>query len=67
MLRISSLITLVTLSLAGAASAGSPCIAFDISWNLLAFGFNGKDYNAGPQNTWASGKLQAAHTASADC
>ncbi|KAG5724835.1 hypothetical protein E4T56_gene12610 [Termitomyces sp. T112] len=55
MLRVSSLLTLVTLSVAGAASAGSSCIAFDISWNLLAFGFNGKDYNAGTQDTWASG------------
>ncbi|KAG6917774.1 hypothetical protein DXG01_001179 [Tephrocybe rancida] len=53
--RISSLLTLVTLSLATAASAGSSCVAFDISWNLLAFGFNGKDYNAGTQETWASG------------
>ncbi|KAG6830773.1 hypothetical protein H0H87_007172 [Tephrocybe sp. NHM501043] len=53
--RINSLLTLVTLSLAGAASAGSSCIAFDISWNLLAFGFNGKDYNAGTQDSWASG------------
>ncbi|KAG6888942.1 hypothetical protein C0995_004797 [Termitomyces sp. Mi166 len=53
--RVSSLLTLVTLSLAGAVSAGSSCVAFDISWNLLAFGFNGKDYNAGTQDTWASG------------
>ncbi|KAG6809942.1 hypothetical protein H0H92_013991 [Tricholoma furcatifolium] len=53
--RISSALTLVTLSMAGAASALSSCVAFDISWNLLAFGFNGKDYNAGQQSTWGSG------------
>lgn len=29
-------------------------MAFDISWNLLAFGFNEKDYNAGTQDKWAS-------------
>ncbi|KAG6821136.1 hypothetical protein H0H93_006475 [Arthromyces matolae] len=60
MFSVSSLITLVTLSLAGVASAGSSCIAFDISWNLLALGFNGKDYNAGTQDTWASAPSQAA-------
>lgn len=29
-----------------------PCIAFDADWNLYAFGFNGKDYNAGTQDKW---------------
>ncbi|KAF8067652.1 hypothetical protein FPV67DRAFT_1780708 [Lyophyllum atratum] len=53
--RFSSLLTLVTLSLASVASAGNSCVAFDIKWNLLAFGFNGKDYDAGTQNSWASG------------
>lgn len=39
-----------------AASTGGPagCVTFDINWNLLAFGFNGKDYNAGTQDTWTS-------------
>ncbi|GLB39264.1 hypothetical protein LshimejAT787_0604260 [Lyophyllum shimeji] len=55
MARFSSLLTLVTLSLAGLASAGNSCIAFDIHWNLLAFGFGGKDYDAGAKDTWASG------------
>jgi len=38
------------------ASTGGPagCVSFDINWNLLAFGFNGKDYNAGTQDTWSS-------------
>lgn len=39
-----------------AATAGpSACVTFDIFWNLLAFGFNGKDYSLGGQNTWSSG------------
>lgn len=37
------------------AVRGSPCVTFDVKWNLLAFGLDGKDWNAGPQNTWASG------------
>jgi hypothetical protein len=39
-----------------AASTGGPagCVTFDVHWNLLAFGFNGKDYNAGTQDTWSS-------------
>jgi hypothetical protein len=41
------------------ALANSACVAFDTSWNLLAFGFNGKDYNAGTQDTWASGTSTA--------
>jgi len=53
--RFSSLLTLLTLSLASVAAAGNPCIAFDVHWNLLAFGFNGKDYDAGTRDTWASG------------
>ncbi|KAF8154910.1 hypothetical protein B0H34DRAFT_783901 [Crassisporium funariophilum] len=43
-----------------AASTAGPtgCVTFDVTWNLLAFGFNGKDYNAGTQDTWtASGPL----------
>ncbi|KAF7303757.1 hypothetical protein MIND_00605300 [Mycena indigotica] len=50
-----SLVTLLALVSAPTALAGSSCIAFDTAWNLLAFGFNGKDYNAGTSNTWASG------------
>jgi hypothetical protein len=50
-----SLLLILTLSLAGVASAANSCLAFDINWNLLAFGFNGKDYNAGTMDTWATG------------
>ncbi|PPQ96094.1 hypothetical protein CVT26_004726 [Gymnopilus dilepis] len=48
-----------------AASAGpSACVTFDINWNLLAFGFNGKDYNAGTQDTWTSSGAPTDITAS---
>ena len=46
---------ILAISLAHVVRAGSSCVAFDISWNLLAFGFNGKDYNAGTMDTWSSG------------
>ena len=52
-------ITLVASSAAAAAvaaaTAGPPaCLAFDSLMNLYAFGFNGKDYNAGTQDKWTS-------------
>jgi hypothetical protein len=51
-----SLLTLVTLSLlAPRAVRATACVAMDINWNLLAFGLDGKDWNAGTQDTWASG------------
>jgi hypothetical protein len=40
------------------AVRGSPCVTFDAKWNLLAFGLDGKDWNAGLQNTWATGASQ---------
>jgi len=54
-MHLQSLLTFFLLSFSPVAWAGSSCIAFDITWNLLAFGFNGKDYNAGTQDTWTSG------------
>ncbi|KAF9043206.1 hypothetical protein BJ165DRAFT_1483332 [Panaeolus papilionaceus] len=57
-MRWSTFSTLVLASVYGAMSAAaagpSACVSFDINWNLLAFGFNGKDYNAGTQDTWTS-------------
>ncbi|KAF8656533.1 hypothetical protein AX16_002497 [Volvariella volvacea WC 439] len=50
-----SLLSLSILSLSSVALAGTSCVAFDVNWNLLAFGFGDKDYNAGTQDTWASG------------
>jgi len=49
--------SLLLLSLAGDALA-SPCIALDANWNLLAFGFGGKDWNAGTQDSWSSGSAK---------
>ena len=51
-----SLPTIVALFLSSSAAVrASPCVAFDINWNLLAFGLDGKDWDAGTQDTWASG------------
>ena len=49
------LLTFVALFVSPVAVRASPCVAFDTNWNLLAFGLDGKDYNAGTQDTWASG------------
>ncbi|KAF5343897.1 hypothetical protein D9758_012113 [Tetrapyrgos nigripes] len=54
MSRLLTLASLLFLS-SSAAVASSSCIAFDSSWNLLAFGFGGKDYNAGTMDSWSSG------------
>ncbi|KAL5514495.1 hypothetical protein ACEPAG_2584 [Sanghuangporus baumii] len=32
-----------------------PCIAMDTGFNLLVFGVDGRDWNAGTQDTWTSG------------
>ncbi|KAN0086102.1 hypothetical protein V8E55_007236 [Tylopilus felleus] len=37
---------------ASATVKASPCVAFDINWNLLAFGLDSKDWSAGTQDTW---------------
>jgi hypothetical protein len=57
---LSSLLpTIVALYLfSSTAVRGSPCVAFDVTWDLLAFGLNGKDWNAGKQNSWANGTSQ---------
>jgi hypothetical protein len=52
---LAPLLTLVTLFASPVVVRASPCVAFDINWNLLAFGLDGKDWNAGTQDTWASG------------
>ncbi|KAF8341863.1 hypothetical protein F5887DRAFT_975338 [Amanita rubescens] len=57
MIRLLSLVLLSILSFPQVAIANSGCVAFDIFWNLLAFGFGGKDYNAGTQDTWTSGQV----------
>ncbi|KAG2143495.1 uncharacterized protein EDB93DRAFT_576396 [Suillus bovinus] len=50
--------------LSSATVRASPCIAFDANWNLLAFGLNGKDWNAGTQDTWSSSTAATDITAS---
>ncbi|KAJ3721417.1 hypothetical protein DFJ43DRAFT_684085 [Lentinula guzmanii] len=54
MARLLTLVSLLFFSV-GSRVAASSCVAFDASWNLYAFGFNGKDYNAGTSDSWASG------------
>ncbi|EGN92587.1 hypothetical protein SERLA73DRAFT_190953 [Serpula lacrymans var. lacrymans S7.3] len=57
---MSQLLTIVSLLLsASTAVVSTPCVAFDINWNLLAFGLDGKDYNAGTQDTWAGNNNKA--------
>ncbi|KAI6006283.1 hypothetical protein F5J12DRAFT_833441 [Pisolithus orientalis] len=51
-----TLVSLLLLSASTAVSARS-CVAFDVNWNLLAFNLDGKDWNAGTQDSWTgSGK-----------
>jgi hypothetical protein len=57
-----SLAFILAISLARVAHATTSCVAFDINWNLLAFGFNGKDYNAGTVDTWATGALNFVYS-----
>ncbi|KAL0579400.1 hypothetical protein V5O48_002626 [Marasmius crinis-equi] len=56
--KINSKATLATLllsSFASTALAASSCVAFDSNFNLLAFNYGGKDYDAGTQDSWGSG------------
>lgn len=53
--RSLALSSLFLLAVSSVASAASSCVAFDAHWNLLAFNFGGKDYDAGSQDTWAQG------------
>ncbi|KAF7345667.1 hypothetical protein MVEN_01586400 [Mycena venus] len=60
------LFALITLSLSVASSgvlASSSCIAFDTEWNLLSFGFHGRDFNASTSDTWARGNATDITTA----
>ncbi|KAI0746854.1 hypothetical protein C8Q80DRAFT_1220110 [Daedaleopsis nitida] len=54
MFSIPTLVSLLLLAVPHTVYA-DPCVAFDADFNLLAFGLNGKDWNAGKQDTWASG------------
>lgn len=57
MLRLLSLVSLLFLTLSQSLVNASPCLSFDINFNLLALGFGGKDYNVGTQDAWATGQL----------
>ncbi|KAM5533881.1 hypothetical protein V8D89_012421 [Ganoderma adspersum] len=54
MFALPTLVSLFLLALPNAVYA-DPCVAFDADFNLLAFGLNGKDWNAGKQDSWTSG------------
>ncbi|KAJ3478866.1 hypothetical protein NLI96_g9460 [Meripilus lineatus] len=54
MAPIPTLVSLLVLAFASVVLS-SPCVTFDSDFNLLVFGLNGKDWNAGPQDTWTSG------------
>lgn len=48
-------LSLLLLSLSSTTFALSNCVVSDANWNLLAFGFDGKDYSLGTQDGWSSG------------
>jgi len=54
MLRLLAFVSLLLLTLSQSAVRASSCLSFDIYFNLHAFGFNGKDWNAGTQDLWAN-------------
>ncbi|KAI0777746.1 hypothetical protein BD413DRAFT_602043 [Trametes elegans] len=54
MLSVPTLVSLLLLAVPNVVLA-TPCVTFDADFNLLAFGFNGKDWNAGQQDSWTSG------------
>jgi len=52
MLRLSAFVSLLLLTLSQFSVHASPCLTFDVGFNLLAFDLNGKDWNAGTQDVW---------------
>ena len=58
MFKVPTLVSLFLL-VAPKAASSSPCLAFDADFNLLAFGLDGKDWSAGQQDSWTSGKSTA--------
>ena len=55
MFSIPTFVSLLLLAVPKAVYA-DPCVTFDVDFNLLAFGFGGKDWNAGQQDTWTTGE-----------
>jgi hypothetical protein len=56
MYRLSVIVSLFLLALSQSSVLASPCVTFAINFNLLGFGFNGKDRNAGTQDVWVFGR-----------
>ncbi|KAI0076535.1 hypothetical protein K474DRAFT_1684789 [Panus rudis PR-1116 ss-1] len=54
MFRLPTVVSLLLLALPKLA-VSSPCVTFDANFNLLVFGLDGKDWNAGTQDSWTSG------------
>lgn len=54
MFQLPTLVSLFVLA-ASKIVLASPCVTFDSNFNLLAFGLDGKDWNAGPQASWTNG------------
>ncbi|KAI0694222.1 hypothetical protein BC835DRAFT_1274846 [Cytidiella melzeri] len=57
-----SSLTLVSLFSLVYSAIASPVVCFDASFNLYAFGLGGKDWSAGTQDSWGSGKYSNAYT-----
>lgn len=64
MLRLTSLVSLLLLTLSQFLVSASPCLSFDVNFNLLAFGFGGKDLNVTTQDVWATATTATDITAS---
>lgn len=60
MFQLPTLVSLFVLAASKIVSA-SPCVTFDSNFNLLAFGLDGKDWNAGPQASWTNGEPLSRH------
>ena len=59
MLRALTFVSLLQLAL---PVFSSPCVVFDANFNLYALGLGGKDWNAGTQDSWSSGKQNIERT-----
>jgi len=54
MLSLTGLVSLLILTFSQSPVKASPCVTFDANFDLLAFGFGGKDWNVGTQDVWAT-------------
>lgn len=56
MLRLFASVSLLLFALSQSPVHASPCLTFDVNFNLLALGYGDKDWNAGTQDVWATGQ-----------